>query len=72
MFDVPVWGYYHNDYAGDSYIHIDYSVDTKALFINTLAHEMVHQLQHERGLGINHGRFFKQQIKRLRKHGLEI
>lgn len=71
MFDVPVWGYYHSE-DGMATIHIDEIVNTKRRFINTLAHEMVHQYQDMLHLPVNHGAYFKRQQGRLAKHGLEI
>jgi Zn-dependent peptidase ImmA (M78 family) len=67
----PVMGYYDYDTADPS-LHIDSRCKTRADIINTLAHEMVHQLQHQRGLPVNHGKFFKRQAKRLAKHGVVI
>jgi len=32
---------------------------------------MIHQLQHERELSVNHGSFFKAQAKRLQQYGLQ-
>jgi hypothetical protein len=52
-------------------LHIDKRCKTRAEVINTLAHEMIHQLQHERGLNVNHGKFFKLQAKRLQQYGLQ-
>ena len=66
---MPVMGFYDYD-VDEPRLHIDKRCKTKQQVLDTLAHEMVHQLQHERGLGINHGHFFKQQVKRLRKYGL--
>lgn len=71
VFDVPVWGYYHSE-DGMATIHIDEIVNTKRRFINTLAHEMVHQYQDMLHLPVNHGAYFKRQQGRLAKHGLEI
>ena len=66
----PVMGYY--DYNDDEpSLHIDKRCKTRAEVINTLAHEMIHQLQHERGLSVNHGTFFKAQAKRLQQYGLQ-
>lgn len=67
----PVMGYYDYD-TDDPSLHIDSRCKTRADIINTLAHEMVHQLQHQRGLPVNHGKFFKRQAKRLAKHGVMI
>ena len=69
--DVPVDGYYLPDHYGPR-LHIDARCLTKGRFLNTLAHEMVHQYQHELGLPLTHGAFFKEQAKRLAKHGLLI
>ena len=63
-------GYY--DYDDDEpSLHIDKRCKTRAEVINTLAHEMIHQLQHERELSVNHGAFFKAQVKRLQQYGLQ-
>ena len=69
--DSPVEGYYLPD-AYEPRLHIDARCNTRRRVINTLAHEMVHQLQHELGVPLTHGKLFKAQAKRLAKHGLTI
>lgn len=65
----PVMGFY--DYDNDEpRLHIDKRCKTKQQVLDTLAHEMIHQLQHVLGLPVNHGRFFNTQAKRLRRYGL--
>lgn len=56
----------------DPRIHIDARITTRRALLETLAHEMVHQLQHERKLPLTHGRFFKAQAKRFAKYGLTL
>lgn len=65
----PVYGYYDSE---DNTIHIDSRCKTKAHVLSTLAHEMVHQLQEQRGLPLTHGRFFQAWEKKLKKYGLDI
>ena len=69
--DFPVDGCYWPDPYVPR-LHIDERCLTKGRFLNTLAHEMVHQYQHEHKLPLTHGRFFKAEAKRLAKHGLTI
>ena len=65
----PVDGYYDAD-PYEAVIHVDARCRTKQHILDTLAHEMVHQLQHKRKLPLTHGRFFNAQVKRLAKYGL--
>jgi hypothetical protein len=44
---------------GRSRIHIDNRNHTRAGMLGTLAHEMVHQYQHQNGLAMNHGETFE-------------
>ena len=67
--DGPAYGYFSPD-EQVPYINIDPMVITKGMFIATMAHEMVHQLQHQRGLPLTHGRFFKANAKKALKHGI--
>lgn len=68
-FPEPVWGYYMpSEQAGR--IHIDGGVRTKQLLLHTLAHEMVHQAQHERNLPLTHGWVFKAYATRFAKYNL--
>lgn len=67
----PAYGYYSPD-EQSPYINIDPRVTTRGMFIATLAHEMVHQLQHQRGLPLTHGRFFKAQAKKALKQGVTL
>lgn len=69
--DCPVEGYYLAD-PYEPRIHIDARCTIRRRVINTLAHEMVHQYQHELGVPLTHGKFFKAQAKRLAKHGIII
>ena len=71
--DMPmaVDGYYSAD-PYSPVIHVDSRCKTKRHVLDTLTHEMVHQLQHQRGLPLTHGRFFNAQAKRLAKHGLTL
>lgn len=47
--------------------------DTRKAFLATLAHEMVHQHQHQSGLKLDHGRTFTRWSKPIRrKTGLTI
>lgn len=48
-------------------IHIDGAVKTKQLLLATLAHEMVHQLQHEQGKATHHGKLFQYHAKRIQQ-----
>ena len=66
-----VYGYFMPDEQHPR-IHVDTRVVTRGMLISTLAHEMVHYYQHTHGLPLNHGRFFKQQAKRLLKHGITL
>ena len=63
----PVFGYYL-----PGLIHIDHRVLIKRELVNVLAHEMVHQLQDQLGLSVDHGKFFRAETKRLAKLGLEL
>lgn len=67
----PVDGFYDDD-PYEPRIHIDARCKTKQHMLDTLAHEMVHQLQHQRGLPMTHGRFFKAWAKKAAKHGLTL
>jgi len=65
----PVMGFYDADNY-EPRLHVDSRCKTKQAVIDTLAHEMIHQLQHKLGLPLTHGKFFKAQAKRLLKHGI--
>jgi hypothetical protein len=67
----PVDGFYDaDDY--EPRLHVDSRCKTKQHILDTLAHEMIHALQHKRRLPLTHGRFFNQQAKRLAKKGLNV
>ncbi len=52
-------------------IHIDARADTRGCMLATLAHEMIHQWQHQHGLDMTHGDVFKGWAEVLRiKTGL--
>ena len=63
----PVFGYYTN-----GRIHIDRRVRTKRELINTLAHEMIHQLQDQHGQPLNHGKDFRAWAARLTRKGVYV
>lgn len=65
----PVYGYYQPD-DQLPYINIDARVTTRAMLLNTLTHEMVHQYQDESGLPLTHGKVFQRHAKRMAKHGI--
>lgn len=69
--DDPVYGFYDSD-PYEARIHIDKRCRTKRAILDTLAHEMVHQYQHEAGLPLTHGRTFKAYAKKAAKHGLTL
>ena len=71
IYDYPVWGYFMPDEQSGT-IHLDSRIKDKGMLINTLAHEMVHQMQHELGLPLTHGSYFKKQAARIHKFGVTL
>lgn len=66
-----VYGLYYPDPYG-ARIHIDSRCRVRQAILDTLAHEMVHQYQHEHGLPLTHGRLFKAFAKKAAKHCLTL
>jgi SprT-like family len=58
--------------AGLVHIHIDRAVKRRDDLLSTMAHEMVHQWQHQAGRHMGHGPDFQRWKARLAKHGLKI
>lgn len=59
--------------SGISRIHLGPLNDTRKSFLATLAHEMVHQWQHQNGLPLKHGHTFTRWSRPIRrKTGLLI
>ena len=44
--------------SGDVHIQLHHEFPTKAEFLGTLLHEMIHQWQHQHGKSLSHGRLF--------------
>lgn len=63
----PVYGYYF-----EGRIHIDGRVRTKRALLDTLAHEMIHQLQDQHGQPTNHGKDFRAWARRLTPKGIIV
>lgn len=57
---------------GHVHIHIDRAVRRRDDMLGTLAHEMVHQWQHQAGRHMGHGPDFQRWKARLTNHGLTI
>lgn len=54
-------------------IHIDRQADTRGCMLATMAHEMIHQWQHQHGLEMTHGDVFKGWAEVVRvKTGLTV
>lgn len=53
-------------------IHVDERVCTRVELIAVIAHEMVHQYQHQNGHAMHHGALFKTWSDAFRANGLNI
>jgi hypothetical protein len=63
-------GYYMED---GKYGNITLSRKYRKQIKSTIIHEMVHCIQFIKGKPVNHGKFFKKEAKRIRKHfGIDI
>ena len=62
-----IWGYYREE---PSELVVTDSFPSKNLFLNILAHEMVHAFQHQTGTIVNHGKSFWEWRKRFSRNGL--
>lgn len=64
-----MWGYYEDE---EAHLALNDWYPSKNLFLNILAHEMVHVHQHQTGVVVNHGKTFWEWRKRFRLNGLSL
>jgi hypothetical protein len=64
-----VWGYYEDD---KFLLVMTDTFPSKNLFLNVLAHEMVHAYQHQQGNVPNHNKTFWDWRKRFARNGLSL
>ena len=62
-----IWGYYD---SGVVSLNVQYP--SKNLFLNILAHELIHAYQDQQGLSINHGKSFWGWRKKFFRNGLSL
>lgn len=60
---ADVLGLFHSLENRRGHIHIDTRVNTRGGMLGTLAHEMVHQYQHQHGQPTTHGKAFTRWAK---------
>lgn len=59
-------------YEDGPHIHIDARIKTRKALIDTLAHEMIHQFQHQQRKPTTHNAMFKRMAKRFIKYGIDV
>lgn len=66
------WGYYDADKGENGTLILTTWFSSKELFLNVLAHEMVHVYQHQFNQPIGHGKSFWEWRKRFKRNGLTL
>ena len=69
FFDFAAYGAYVPSEDAPS-IHVSSIIKTRKLLLETLAHEMVHQWQHQHKLPLTHGPLFKRYAAKFLKYGM--
>ena len=64
-----VWGYYDDE---TGIITLSNVFTSKELFLNVLAHEMVHVYQHQQGMDLSHGDTFWEWREKFKRNGLVL
>lgn len=62
-----IWGYYEN-----GVVSLNLWYPSKNVFLNILAHELIHAYQDQHGQPINHGKTFWAWRQRFSKNGLSL
>lgn len=64
-----MWGFFEDE---ENYLAVNETFPSKNLFLNVLAHEMVHAYQYQQGLAVNHGKTFWEWRKKFKSNGLTL
>lgn len=64
-----MWGFYEDE---EAYLVMNDIFPSKNLFLNVLAHEMIHACQYQQGQIVNHGKAFWEWRKKFRYNGLSL